>query len=260
MVMLELNGTRLAAFESGAGDPPFVFIHGFACDHTFWEPQVADLSRDHRCVTIDLRGRGQSPAQGPYHVTQQADDVAGVIRTLGFGPSIIVGHSLGGLVALLLNERHAELVLGIVAGDSPISKNGLGAGGMVRAIRTAGNSAPYASLVDSFFVDGTPETVREHVRTVMLGCPPEVAAGMLEDTPDDRMTELVKLADKKPFMAMWAGTALGEPTWLRDTAMYLRQEIVPETGHFFQLENPGMTNALLRAFLDDVERDPRIQR
>ena len=118
--------------------------------------------------------------------------------------------------------------------------------------------APVAGMVDSFFVDTTTAAVREKATSVMLSCPAEVAAGMLEDSPDDRMTDLVTLADKKPLMALWAGNALGSPTWLRDTAMYIRQEIVPETGHFFQLEDPAMTNALLRAFLDDVARDPRI--
>jgi pimeloyl-ACP methyl ester carboxylesterase len=40
--------------------------------------------------------------------------------------------------------------------------------------------------------------------------------------------------------------------------MFIRQEPVADSGHFFQLEQPAITNALLRAFLDDVERDPRL--
>jgi pimeloyl-ACP methyl ester carboxylesterase len=259
MVMIPVDGTSLAVQEAGRGAPAFVFVHGWACDRSFWQPQFEDLSRDHRCISIDLRGRGESPAMPPYHVAQQADDVAAVIRALGLGPSIVVGHSLGGLVALVLNERHPDTVLGIVAGDSPITAEGMGAQRTVNAIREAGGMAPAARFVESFFTPETSEAIREKVRSAMLSCPADVAAGMLEDTPDDRMTELVKLADKKPFMALWAGNPLGAPAWLRDVAMYLRQEMVPGTGHFFQLEEPAMTNALLRAFLDDVERDPRIR-
>ncbi len=260
MVTLDVNGVSLAAYESGTGGPPFVFIHGFACDHTFWEPQFDDLARDHRCLSLDLRGRGGSEAKGPYHTTQQADDVAAVMRALGFGPSIIVGHSLGGIVALLLNERHPDLVLGIVTGDSPINAKGLGAGGMVKAIREAGGIEPARPLVERFWSETTSDAIKAHVREVMLDIPAEVAAGMLDEAPDDRMADLMKLADKKPLMAIWAEGALGEPLWLREVAMYIRQEVVPGTGHFFQLEEPGMTNALLRAFLDDVARDPRIVR
>jgi pimeloyl-ACP methyl ester carboxylesterase len=259
MVMVPVDGTSLSVEEAGSGGPAFVFVHGWACDRRFWQPQFEDLARDHRCVAIDLRGRGDSPAVPPYHVTQQADDVGSVIESLGLGPSIIVGHSLGGIVALLLNARHPETVLGIVAGDSPITAEGLRAGKTVAAIREAGSMQPAARFVESFFTETTSDAVKELARTVMLNCPADVGSGMLENTPDDRMAELVKLADKKPLMTLWAASPLGSPAWLRDVAMYLRQELVPGAGHFFQLEEPAMTNALLRAFLDDVERDPRVQ-
>ncbi|MEO9255577.1 MAG: hypothetical protein ABI305_08565, partial [Tepidiformaceae bacterium] len=81
----------------------------------------------------------------------------------------------------------------------------------------------------------------------------------------DRIRELVRAADRKPFMALWPAAAVtdgtllsGDPVWLRDVAMFIRQEPVPNSSHFFQLEQPAITNALLRAFLDDVERDPRL--
>lgn len=260
--MIPIEGASLAVYEQGAGGPPFVFVHGLACDHTFWQPQFDDLSRDHRCVSLDLRGRGASSAQGPYDTARQADDVAAVIRALNLGPSIIVGHSLGGLVALLLNDRHPELVLGIATGDSPIRQSGLGAERAVQAIRDAGTTEPLRGLVEGFWAPGTSEPLKVRVREVMLGCPPEVAAGMLDDASvfAGRGRELLKAADEKPFMAIWAEKPLGDPAWIRDVMMFARQEPIPGTGHFFQLEQPAITSALLRAFLDDVERDPRVTR
>lgn len=256
------NGATFAVDDAGEGGPPFVFVHGFACDRSFWQPQFEDLSRDHRCITIDLRGRGDTPAVPPYHVTQQADDVAAVMQALGLGPAIIVGHSLGGIVALLLNDRHPEAVLGIVAGDTPLRPGSFGAEQIVEAIRAASSSAPIGALVENFWSASSPEELKTHVRTVMLGCPPDVAAGMIDEFSafTDRSAELVKLADAKPFMAIWAQRPAGDVAWLRDTAMFLRQEPISGTGHFFQCEQPAITNALLRAFLDDVERDPRIRR
>ena len=59
-------------------------------------------------------------------------------------------------------------------------------------------------------------------------------------------------------MAIWAEKPLGDPAWLRDQAIFLRQEPVPGTGHFVQMEQPAVTNALLRAFVDDALRDPRV--
>jgi pimeloyl-ACP methyl ester carboxylesterase len=60
-------------------------------------------------------------------------------------------------------------------------------------------------------------------------------------------------------MAIWAERPLGDPAWLRSVTRFARQEPLPGTGHFFQLEQPERTTALLRAFLDDVADDPRIR-
>jgi pimeloyl-ACP methyl ester carboxylesterase len=258
-----VNGVSLAVLDEGSGDPPFVFIHGYACDHTAWLPQFRDLSRDHRCVTVDLRGRGESEAAAPYGVAQQAEDVAATIETLGLDPAIVVGHSLGGIVALVLNSRHPELVLGVVCVDSPLRADVLrGASTTSKAIRDDGTMEPMRRMVERFWSESTADAIKEEVRSTMLSCPAEVGAGMLEDADDfaPQMLDLLKAADRKPFMAIWPSRPMGDPVWLRDNLMFLRQEPIAGTGHFLQLERPEMTNALLRAFLDDVERDPRLQR
>ena len=260
MARLSINGAEIAFDDAGRGGPAFVFIHGFACDRTLWRPQFENLSRDHRCIAVDLRGRGESSATAPYHTTQQADDVAALIAVLGIGPAILVGHSLGGLTALLVADRHPEAVLGIVMCDSPMRASGLGASRMVSMIREAGSFEPAAPLVESFWSNTTTEAVKEQVRAVMLSCPAEVAAGMLDNDAvfSERAVALVKNADAKPLMCIWAEKPLGDPAWFRDTCPFVRQEPVAGSGHFVQLEEPEITSALLRAFLDDVARDPRL--
>ena len=256
MAVAELGPASIAYDDAGSGSPTFVFVHGWACDRTFWRPQFEDLSRDHRCIAVDLRARGESTGPAPYDVTTAADDVAALVEHLGAGPAIVVGHSLGGIVALLLNERHPELVLGTVLGDSPLS----GAENFSRAVEAVRVGGVSPNMIESFFVPSTPPHVREHVESVMLNAPAEVAAGMLDasDAYASRIDDLLKLADQKPLMAIWASKPLGDPAHLRDVTMFIRQEPIPGTGHFFQLEKPAITNALLRAFLDDVDRDPRL--
>ena len=246
---------------SGAGTP-FVFIHGWACDSSAWRLQVDDLKRDHRCISVNLRGCADAPAVPPYDVFTAAEDVASVIRRLGLPPAIVVGHSLGGIVALCLNQAHPELVAGVVTGDSPLEKDGARRwAGTVAAVREAGSMDPVQGFIEGFFIESTPEEVAADVRAMMLTCDAEVAAGMLEegDRVADALPELIRLADAKPFMAFWAETPLGEPNLLRDLATFVRQEPIAGAGHFFQLERPEITNALLRAFEDDVLNDPRLQ-
>jgi len=183
------------------------------------------------------------------------------MRELDAGPAIVVGHSLGGLVALLLNDRHPEMVLGTVLGDSPLMSAGRGAfEAMSREVLAAGTMEPARTTVESFFVEDTPHDIREHVRRVMLACPPEVGAGMLSNGGVfvERLDAMIKAADKKPLMAIWGSRPLGDPEHLRAITMFVRQEPIVGAGHFFQLEQPQLTNALLRAFVDDVRRDPRL--
>lgn len=261
MAELTLEGARLSYTDAGAGGPPLVFIHGWACDNTCWDAQVKELSKDHRCIAIDLRGRGGSAAVPPFGVGRALMDVAALIRVLDLAPVILVGHSLGGITALALNGRFPELVLGIVTVDSPITaETGAGSPRSVAMMREAGSMRAVEGFVRSFNYDPPNPVAADYIERVMLACSADVGAGMLEDLHlvGQDMPRLIKEADRKPFMAIWAEKPLGDPSWLRERTMFLRQEPVAATGHFVQIEQPEVTNALLRAFLDDVSHDPRI--
>ena len=258
MTVVLANGLDFDVVEAGSGDPAIVFVHGLACDASAWAPQQADLSRDHRTIAINLRGRGDTPTVPPFGLEQQVLDIAAILDALGANDVMYMGHSLGGLAGLLLNETRPGLVRGIVVGDSPLREAGLNPARLNAAISESGTTEPLRAAVESFFSDETQEPVRAHVREMMLSCAPEVVVGMLgEGLSGDRMAELVRLADQKPFMAIWAERPAGEPSWLRDLTMFLRQEPVAGAGHFFQLERPEVTSALLRAFLEEASRDPR---
>lgn len=268
MALVQVNGVQLAYDESGAGDPAFLFIHGGAADARAWAPQFADLARDHRCIALNLRGCGDSAAGGPYSVQQAADDAAEVLVALGAAPAVVVGHSLGGIVALRLNQLYPSLVLGLVLADSPIRAEGLDLADFADVIRTA---ASVASLADRFVHDETPPDVGGVIRDMAASANAGAVADLLASasTGSDEMLALVKAADQKPFMTLWpvaeeetaedaAESRGGDPLWLRDVAMFVRQEPIAGAGHYLQLEHPAITSALLRAFVDDVRRDPRI--
>jgi pimeloyl-ACP methyl ester carboxylesterase len=111
--------------EQGSG-PPVVLIHGFG-GHTYTFRYLApDLSKDHRVVALDLKGFGYSerPAHGDYSLGAQAALVTGLMDQLGIEKASLVGHSMGGAVAMKVAsvhpERVARLVLAAsVSGDSP---------------------------------------------------------------------------------------------------------------------------------------------
>ena len=261
MAQLTIGGARIAYDDVGSGGPPFLFVHGWGCERSCWAAQLEALSVDHRCVAVDLRGRGDSAPIPPFGVGRALEDLAELIRELDLAPAVVVGHSLGGITALALNGRYPELVLGMVTIDSPItSETGAASPRSVAAIREAGSMQAVSGFVRSFAYDPPNAQVAEYLENVLLACPADIGAGMLEDLHlvGQDMQRLVREADKKPFMMIWAERPLGDPAWIRDNTMFVRQEPVAEAGHFVQMEQPAVTNALLRAFLDDVARDPRV--
>src|SRR4051794_13633078 len=97
--------------EAGAGDPPILFVHGWTCTNAHFEPQMAYFAPTHRVVAVDLRGHGRSdkPEQ-EYTITGFADDMVAFCREVGLERPVVVGHSMGGAVALELAARAPDLV------------------------------------------------------------------------------------------------------------------------------------------------------
>lgn len=261
MAVTATDGASIAFVDRGTGGPPLVFVPSWACDSTMWLAQAEALSGSHRCIIVDPRGRGASSETPPFGIRTWADDIAAVVRAELPAPVIIVGHSLGGIVALLANHRYQDLFCGIVVVDPPLNAAAEGRlANLATAIREAGSLDAFGDYIESFFSESTPPQARELIRKTMLACPVEVAAGQLEGAEflGEAIARLVGDADGKPFMAVWPDEPLANPARLRDLTRFLRQEPVAGTGHFVMLDRPEVFTALLRDFVDEVRRDPRL--
>lgn len=82
----------------GSG-PSVVLMHGITEDRRTWEPLVGDLATTHQVLAVDLRGHGGSPSTAPYDLEAMANDVNVLVERLGMAEPLVVGHSLGGMVA-----------------------------------------------------------------------------------------------------------------------------------------------------------------
>ncbi|MDE0231597.1 MAG: alpha/beta hydrolase [bacterium] len=114
------DGIRIAYHQVGAGDPAIIFIHGGFGNRGGFGIQEEYFSPNHRCIAVDMRGRGDSDKPDElYTMERHGDDVAELIRHLGLNRPVLVGQSMGGQVVISTAARHPELVGAIVSLDSP---------------------------------------------------------------------------------------------------------------------------------------------
>ncbi len=99
------------AYEVAGRGVPVLFVQGIGVAGSGWRPQVEALQDQHKCVTYDNRGLGASvPCTGPITVKAMADDARALMDALGWDSAHVVGHSMGGAIALQLALDHPARV------------------------------------------------------------------------------------------------------------------------------------------------------
>jgi pimeloyl-ACP methyl ester carboxylesterase len=117
-----LPGSRIQVREDGShGNHAIVLIHGFAASMHWWSPVAERLAPHFHVVRVDLLGHGGSekPRHG-YSMENQARLVSNALAALRVKHAVVVGHSMGGLVATALAEQNGSVVDGLVLVDSAV--------------------------------------------------------------------------------------------------------------------------------------------
>jgi pimeloyl-ACP methyl ester carboxylesterase len=113
--LIDVDGETLHVVDRGSG-PAIVMIHGLGGQlRNFGRAMVDDLARDYRVILVDRPGSGYSPRGSgrSARLKVQAETIAGLIRKLDLDRPLIVGHSLGGALALSLALNHPDTVGGL---------------------------------------------------------------------------------------------------------------------------------------------------
>lgn len=118
---LEVDGSSIHYLAWGdAALPPLVLVHGNAASAEWWRFVAPLLAADHHVIAPDLGGMGDSNHCGRYARERYAEQVMAVAGALAPGrPPVVVGHSLGGYVAIMAGCAHGERMAGLVVLDSP---------------------------------------------------------------------------------------------------------------------------------------------
>ncbi|WP_250433337.1 alpha/beta fold hydrolase [Hanstruepera flava] len=117
-MILDYKGISVFYTDEGSGIP-VVLLHGFLENTSMWKKTIPHISKNNRVISIDLLGHGQTGCMGYLHTMEdKADMVKTVLDHLKINKAILIGHSMGGYVALAFAELFPKIVLGICLANS----------------------------------------------------------------------------------------------------------------------------------------------
>jgi pimeloyl-ACP methyl ester carboxylesterase len=247
-------------FASGANSlllPPAILIHGAGGQHLFWPAPVRRL-HDQRILAPDLPGHGRSSGLGRHTIADYADVLLEFVRTLNLSTIVLVGHSMGGAIALDFAARFPRRVLGLVL---------VGTGARLRVapdlLRTTSNPETFPEavqlLVQRSFAPHTDarlkdlaaqrlaETRLPVLHGDLLACDAFDASGRLSEISAPTLI-VCGAADKM--------TPPVHSTYLQEHISGARLELVPDAGHMVMLEKPEIVAGVLGSFLDSIAYQP----
>ncbi|MDQ3878958.1 MAG: alpha/beta hydrolase [Actinomycetota bacterium] len=266
---VDTRGARIAFDDTGPRDAPAIFFsHGILMDRTMFVPQVADLSRDHRCISWDERGHGETTQSGSWTYWDSAHDLLDLMDHLEIDNAVLAGMSQGGFIslraALLAPDRvRALVIIDSQAGPEPE------------------HLAPmYKSMLDRWLAEGGQDVV-DGVASVILGPadrnPDSTLGGAMQSSwkkkwlarerswpvePFKTLVEREDLHDRLPQIACPALVIHGS----QDAAIPVelaerlcdglpgceRILVVDGAGHAANLSHPAQVTAAMRSFLANL--------
>jgi pimeloyl-ACP methyl ester carboxylesterase len=241
------------------GALPVLFVHGLGGNGGQWTLQLDHLRRRRRAVALDLRGHGESDSASPtspdgsddYSIAALAQDVAAVADQLDLRRFVLVGHSLGGAVAIEYAGRHPGRLAGLLLVDPSGDQSRVG-------------EAQNRAFLDAVRADPLGET-ESYFRQLLVGGDPEAARWVLDDlraTHEEavlRALESAAVYQPLPALARYPGPKLSIVSDLNSLPISLHRltelpaRFLHGTGHWLMLDRPLVINELIDELIEQAE-------
>jgi pimeloyl-ACP methyl ester carboxylesterase len=247
---------------AGKGDA-IVLIHGFPMTREIWAAQADQLARGNLVISPDLRGMGRSSVpDGPYLMETLAGDIAGMLDAMGIDQAALVGHSLGGYVAMAFCRMYTERVTQLALVCSRLAPDPPQAARMREDLADrAERESSIETIVDAYlpklFAPATLQQrspVVDRAREIANHNDPRGAAAMLRGMAQRVDSyDIAQELDLPVLIAAGAGdqvVPLAESEAMRRAFPNATLKVLGRSGHLPMLEEPGALAGLLREFLD----------
>jgi pimeloyl-ACP methyl ester carboxylesterase len=250
------DGIQIHWDERGEG-PLVVLATQFFGSPGIFEDLIAALATDHRVVSYDLRGTGESTRKGPYDIATDAADLAALLESIG-GPAVVVGWGDGCNRAVRVAAERPQLVTAIVTpGGNPVGREAAqGTDALVDSPSVIEAmlgmiETDYRGALRTIIGGANPQLsedeARERVDRVVEYCAQDVGAARLRAWIDDDAREAATLVGKRLWIL---SNYLEENPWFTAPALDRTRELLPEV-HIEEVEGgaisrPDLTAAIVR--------------
>jgi pimeloyl-ACP methyl ester carboxylesterase len=235
-----------------------MLVHGAGSNAHVWHRQIAALGQHHSPVALDLPGHGRSAGvEGLASVQDYADFVAAFMDALKLRSAVILGHSMGGAIAMELALRHPARVEALIL-SATAAKFKLAAD-RVEALRAVMmGRAPQAFNTDGY----SPKTIKENFEVVREGwmeqirTDPRVRYGDIVACGKVDLRDAIASIEKPTLVIAGAddqGTTAADAEFIQSKIRGAKLAIIPDAGHLIPRERPAEYQAAIDSFLAELK-------
>jgi pimeloyl-ACP methyl ester carboxylesterase len=253
------DGNAIAYAIDGSGSPAIVLIHGWSCDRGHWREQVPGLASRYATISIDLPGHGQSGSRrNEWTLQAYGRDVQSVVEGLGLSKVILVGHSMGGPVALEAARLLKDRVVGIVGVDTfHNAENRIDLEQWKTLIQSYETDFPGTCdrFIRSMFPENASQELVQKVASGACSADKKIALALFKTFPDYDMASAMKEV-RVPIRCINSAAFPTQVETNRKYASGFEVAIIDGVGHFPMLEKPEGFNRML---LDAIAKIAPVQ-
>ena len=263
MPTVQLADALLNVIDAGDG-PPLLLVHGFPLDHSMWQGQIDELSKQFRVIAPDLRGFGRSPSGATETTMEQfADDLAELLEVLQAPPVAYCGLSMGGYIGWQFQRRHGARLSHLIQCDTrAAADNDEARANRLRAAEEAastGTQAMVEGMLPKLFAPATfdkqPQVIAATRRVMLAASPQAVAAAQRGMAARPDMTAALSEIDAPMLLVCGEHDAITPCTEMQAMAAAAPRARFVEiagAGHMAPFESPAAVNAAITSFLRDA--------
>lgn len=243
--------------DGSNGTPTFVFLHGWTCSHRAWCEQMDEFASEHRCIAIDLPGHGDSDKpEIDYTMAMFAEAVEDVLDALNVERPVLVGHSMGGVIALEMARRGAQSYAAAVLVDpGAIAPGESTVKSMERSYEAMSGGALRETLgvinEKFIFIESDGQTSRDIATRDAAATPDHVVLSAWRGMLDWNGREVLAAVSESglPLLHIASARPNNQARDLNAIAPGLVHGQTVCAGHFNQIDAAEQTNAMITKFL-----------